>query len=63
MTGTDTENRPSWSSRDRRAVCAVAVQFAINGMFGASIAPRLPELRDQIGVSTRTIGLFLTVTA
>ncbi|MEY2754537.1 MAG: hypothetical protein RJB65_895 [Actinomycetota bacterium] len=63
MTGTDTENRPSWSSRDRRAVGAVAVQFAINGMFGASIAPRLPELRDQIGVSTRTIGLFLTVTA
>ncbi|MFZ9481541.1 MAG: MFS transporter [Ilumatobacteraceae bacterium] len=63
MTGTDTENRPGWSLRDRRAVGAVAVQFAINGMFGASIAPRLPELRDQIGVSTRTIGLFLTVTA
>lgn len=63
MASADADNRPEWSTRDRRAVAAVAVQFAINGMFGASIAPRLPELRDQIGVSTRTIGLFLTLTA
>jgi len=63
MTIDDSAIRLEWSRRDRRAVGAVAVQFAINGMFGASIAPRLPELRDQIGVSTRTIGLFLTLTA
>jgi hypothetical protein len=49
------------ASRDRRATVAVAVQFAVNGAFFASFLPRLPELRDRIGVSTETIGVLLTL--
>lgn len=48
-------------SRDRRATAAVAVQFAVNGAFFASFMPRLPELRAEIGTSTESIGLLLTV--
>ncbi len=48
---------------DRRATIAVAVQFAVNGAFFASFLPRLPELRDELGVSTGTIGVLLTVAA
>jgi hypothetical protein len=47
--------------RDRRATAAVAVQFAVNGAFFASFLPRLPELRDRIGVSTEAIGILLTI--
>ncbi len=49
--------------RDRRATAAVAVQFAVNGAFFASFTPRLPELRDGIGISTGAIGLMLTIAA
>ncbi len=47
--------------RDARATAAVAVQFAVNGAFFASFVPRLPELRDELGISTRAIGILLTV--
>ncbi len=50
-----------WTGRDRQATAAVAVQFAINGAITASFVPRLPELRDEIGVSTTAIGVLLTV--
>lgn len=50
-----------WTARDRRATMAIAVQFAVNGAFFASFLPRLPELRDEVGVSTGAIGALLTV--
>ncbi len=50
-----------WTARDRRATAAIAVQFAVNGAFFASFLPRLPELRDKLGVSTGAIGALLTV--
>jgi fucose permease len=37
------------------------VQFALNGAFFASFMPRLPELRNHLGVSTGAIGVLLTV--
>lgn len=46
---------------NRRATVAVAVQFAVNGAFMATFVPRLPELRDAIGISTEAIGIVLTV--
>jgi len=49
-----------WTARDRRATVAIAVQFAVNGAFFASFLPRLPELRDELGVSTGAIGGLLT---
>ena len=49
-----------WTARDRRATVAIAVQFAVNGAFFASFLPRLPELRDELGVSTGSIGALLT---
>lgn len=50
-----------WTTRDRRATVAIAVQFAVNGAFFASFLPRLPELRDELGVSTGAIGALLTI--
>ncbi len=49
------------SRRDRRATVAVAVQFAVNGVCFASVLPRLPEIRDRVGIGTAAIGALLTV--
>ena len=46
---------------DRRALRAVAIQFFANGATIATFVPRLPDLRDQVGVSTGGLGLILTV--
>lgn len=46
---------------DRRALRAVAVQFFVNGALFASIAPRLPEVRDRIGVSVAGIGTLISL--
>jgi MFS family permease len=46
---------------DKRALRAVAVQFFANGATIATIVPRLPELREQVGVSIGVLGLVLTV--
>ena len=53
-----TENQ---QTLDSRALRAVAVQFLINGMVAASFIPRLPEIRDALGVDLATIGQILTV--
>jgi len=47
----------------RRAVASVATQFFINGAVFASFIPRLPEIRDRIGVSTDVLGALLTTGA
>ncbi len=36
---------------DRRALKSVGVQFFANGAIYATIIPRLPEIRDQVGIS------------
>ena len=45
---------------ERRALRAVAAQFFVNGFIFASFVPRLPEIRDRIGVDLATMGLLLT---
>lgn len=52
-----------WTERDRRATIAVAVQFAVNGAFFASVLPRLPELRDDLEISTAAVGALLTASS
>ena len=49
------------SSQDRRALQSVATQFFVNGVVYASFIPRLPEIRDRIGVGLGTVGLILTL--
>lgn len=39
----------------------MALQFWINGVIFASFIPRLPEIRDRIGVDLRSLGLLLTL--
>ena len=49
------------STNDRRALTAVATQFFINGFVYATIIPRLPEIRDRVGISTGGLGAALTL--
>ncbi len=46
---------------DRRALKSVGVQFFANGAIYATIIPRLPEIRDQVGISIGALGLVLTM--
>ncbi|MEJ7799578.1 MAG: hypothetical protein WKF60_03610 [Ilumatobacter sp.] len=39
----------------------VAVQFFVNGAVVASFVPRLPEIRERIGVGLDGLGLLLTI--
>jgi predicted MFS family arabinose efflux permease len=47
--------------RRDRALASVAVQFFVNGAVFASFIPRLPEIRDRVGITDATVGLFLTI--
>lgn len=42
---------------------SLCVQFFVNGAVYASFVARLPEIRDQVGVSVGTLGLLLTAGA
>lgn len=46
---------------EHRALQSVAVQFFVNGAVVASYIPRLPEIRDDLGVSLGAIGVILAV--
>ena len=46
---------------DQRALVAVAVQFFLNGAVFSSFLPRLPEIRDRVGVSIGGLGAMLSV--
>ena len=46
---------------DRRALIGVATQFFVNGAAFASFVPRLPEIRDMIGIDTRDVGVALFI--
>ena len=50
----------SFEALDQRAVASVATQFFVNGAIFASFIPRLPEIRDRIGVSTDVLGALMT---
>lgn len=52
---------PGPKAGDGRALVSVAVQFFVNGLVVASYVPRLPEIRDEIGVSTGTLGVLLAL--
>ncbi len=47
---------------EKRALRSVAIQFWVNGVVFASFIPRLPELRDQIGIGDNNgfLGLLLS---
>lgn len=47
------------TDRDRRALRSVAAQFFANGMVYATFIPRLPEIRDRVGISVGTLGVVL----
>ena len=49
--------------RDRRALQSVALQFLINGLVWASFAPRVTELRDNIGADVQQMGFVLAAAA
>ena len=46
---------------DQQALRAIAVQFFVNGALFASCIPRLPEIRDRVGISVAGIGLLLSI--
>jgi len=46
---------------DRQALRAIAVQFFVNGALFASFIPRLPEIRDRVGISVAGIGLLMSI--
>ena len=51
----------AYSRTDQRALRAVAVQFFVNGALFASFVPRLPEIRDRVGVSVAGVGVLLSI--
>ncbi len=59
MSGPDSPN--AFTATDRRALTSVAVQFFVNGAAYASFVPRLPEIRERIGVGLDGLGLVMTL--
>ncbi len=50
-----------FTATDRRALASVATQFFVNGALFASFFPRLPEIRDRVGIGIEQVGLLLSV--
>lgn len=51
----------AFTAADRRALASVATQFFVNGAAFASFVPRLPEIRDRVGVGLDGLGLMMTI--
>jgi MFS family permease len=51
----------AFTATDRRALGSVATQFFVNGAAFASFVPRLPEIRDRVGVGLDGLGLMMTI--
>lgn len=49
------------SRRERGALVAVAAQFFVNGAVVSSYLPRLPEVRDRLGITLAVLGVISTV--
>lgn len=43
------------------ALVAVAIQFFVNGAVVAAYVPRLPEIRDRVGVTVSAVGLLIGI--
>ncbi len=54
-----TTTAPAPTRQLRRARVAVAGCFALNAVFYANLVPRLPELRDDLGLSNAALGTAL----
>jgi MFS family permease len=50
---------PTPQQIDRRALQSVAVQFFANGLVYATFIPRLPDIRDRVGISIGALGVVL----
>ena len=50
-----------YTAVDRRALGSVATQFFVNGAAFASFVPRLPEIRERVGVGLDGLGVLLTI--
>jgi MFS family permease len=50
---------PTPQQVDKRALQSVAVQFFANGLVYATFIPRLPEIRDRVGISIGALGVVL----
>lgn len=48
-------------SRDRRALRALAVQFFVNGAVWATLASRLPAVRDRVDITIAVLGAVLMI--
>ena len=55
----DTTQDPGVLPGDNRALASVAAQFFVNGAVVSSYVPRLPGIRDRLGVDLRTIGTLI----
>lgn len=55
--------RPSGNSSPVRARIAISVQFFTNGVLGASVFPRLPEIKESFGLSDTAYGFVVMSTA
>ena len=51
----------TFTATDRRALRSVAMQFFVNGALFASFLPRLPEIRDRVGIGVAGLGLLLSI--
>lgn len=60
---TSAGERADLSATDSRALASVAVQFFVNGAVFASFVPRLPEIRERLGLSLDELGVTLTIGA
>lgn len=50
-----------YTAVDRRALGSVATQFFVNGAAFASFVPRLPEIRERVGVGLDGLGFMMTI--
>ena len=46
---------------ERRAIVAIGVQFFVNGAVVSSYLPRMPEVRDRLGITLAVLGLVSTL--
>ncbi len=46
---------------ERRAILAIGVQFFVNGAVVSSYLPRMPEVRDRLGITLAVLGLVSTL--
>jgi MFS family permease len=54
--------RPPWADVDpkiRRLIMSVAAVFFVNGMVFSNWLPRIPEVRDRLGITNQGLGLAL----